>query len=233
MHWKIELKRLSHHAYCIEGDADIRIEIMEFLESELGVKTSGNPDFFVLSKDTFTIDDARFVYQKHIIKALGDRGRYFLLLFGTITAEAQNAMLKTLEDPVPHNYFILQIPNVEILLPTVRSRMLIFRYGEKRTGHLWDKEADNFLSSELPDRLKFIKDVAKKIEDDKIQKSDAMLLIQALERAFRSKLEKVSREDGKKLAEILRAESQIRQNGSSIKLLMENIAITLPVIGSR
>jgi DNA polymerase III delta prime subunit len=43
------------------------------------------------------------------------------------TPEAQNALLKTLEEPPPHTYIIATTKIPEALLPTVRSRMSVVR----------------------------------------------------------------------------------------------------------
>ena len=44
-----------------------------------------------------------------------------------LTPEAQNALLKTLEEPPPHTYIIGTTRIPEALLPTVRSRMSVVR----------------------------------------------------------------------------------------------------------
>lgn len=46
------------------------------------------------------------------------------------TPEAQNALLKTLEEPPPNTYIIGTTNNPEALLPTIRSRMSIVRLTE-------------------------------------------------------------------------------------------------------
>ena len=48
-----------HHAYLIEGaQEEIVPEIFKFIK-DLGIKISGNPDFYHMSFDSFKIDDAR------------------------------------------------------------------------------------------------------------------------------------------------------------------------------
>lgn len=44
-----------------------------------------------------------------------------------LTVEAQNALLKTLEEPPPHTYIIGTTNNPEALLPTIRSRMSVVK----------------------------------------------------------------------------------------------------------
>lgn len=47
-----------------------------------------------------------------------------------LTPEAQNALLKTLEEPPPHTYIIGTTRIPEALLPTIRSRMTVVRLAE-------------------------------------------------------------------------------------------------------
>ena len=43
--------------------------------------------------------------------------------------EAQNALLKTLEEPPPASVFVLITSRPDVLLPTVRSRCQRLRFG--------------------------------------------------------------------------------------------------------
>lgn len=51
-----------------------------------------------------------------------------------LTAEAQNALLKTLEEPPPHTYIIGTTTTPETLLPTVVSRMTVVRLTDIETA---------------------------------------------------------------------------------------------------
>ena len=46
-----------------------------------------------------------------------------------VTVEAQNALLKTLEEPPPSSSFVLVTSRPDVLLPTVRSRCQCLRFG--------------------------------------------------------------------------------------------------------
>ena len=45
-----------------------------------------------------------------------------------MTAEAGNALLKTLEEPPPHSYFFLLTPSPDHVLPTIQSRCQVIRF---------------------------------------------------------------------------------------------------------
>ena len=49
--------------------------------------------------------------------------KIFILEINDATIEAQNALLKVLEEPTAETHFFLIVPSIEVLLPTVRSRL--------------------------------------------------------------------------------------------------------------
>lgn len=51
-----------------------------------------------------------------------------------LTPEAQNALLKTLEEPPPHTYIIGTTTTPEALLPTIVSRMTVVRLTDTETA---------------------------------------------------------------------------------------------------
>ena len=68
-----------------------------------------------------------------------------IVTFDSATAEAQNAMLKMLEESSLDNQFVLLVQNLEFVLPTIRSRCKIIK--------IYDKTKDlNLLSTEF-DRI--------------------------------------------------------------------------------
>lgn len=63
------------------------------------------------------------------------------MIFGAekMTTEAQNALLKSLEEPHPKNVFLLTAENIEKLLPTIRSRCQILSLkplSDSGVGHI-------------------------------------------------------------------------------------------------
>src|SRR6266545_424101 len=55
-----------------------------------------------------------------------------------LMAEAQNALLKTLEEPPPASVFVLATTRPDVLLPTVRSRCQRLRFGPLSPGDVAD-----------------------------------------------------------------------------------------------
>lgn len=81
---------------------------------------------------------------------------YFLEDFHLSSLPAQNAFLKLLEEPPINTQFILSVPNIHLLLPTIISRTKVIKLEKKEEG----KEEKNFVTQELE---KIINQKSKKI----------------------------------------------------------------------
>lgn len=89
-----------------------------------------NPDFYevITDKSSIGIDTIRAL-QEHVANrpAYGHKKVYFIDGADMMTVQAQNCLLKTLEDPPEYAVIILSAVNYEALLPTIRSRTVNFR----------------------------------------------------------------------------------------------------------
>jgi len=73
------------------------------------------------------IDTVRDIRNKMMFKPSNSKNKLYLLdEIHKSTNDAQNAMLKALEDTPSHVYFILCTTNPEMLIPTIRSRCTMF-----------------------------------------------------------------------------------------------------------
>lgn len=74
-------------------------------------------------KDEVVLDDAKeLIREAYIAEA---RYKYLIVLAKSYRIEAQNALLKILEEPPRNIAFILVAPSKTTFLPTVRSRMVV------------------------------------------------------------------------------------------------------------
>lgn len=84
---------------------------------------------------TVKIEDIRFVNEKVFMKPY--EGRYRVVIIDdaeALTEEAQNALLKTLEEPPPDTVFILIVSSPGRILPTIVSRSRLLKF----TGQSFD-----------------------------------------------------------------------------------------------
>ncbi len=213
-------KNSLHHAYILTGDVSSTVIMLRnFLENELGMVTPGHSDVSIEESESFGIDDSRRIKERHSLRSLSENGkRVTILAVQNITSEAQNSLLKLFEEPTPGTHFFLIVPSLHIVLPTLRSRALHIDLRTHKSTKL-SPEATQFLTGGLKAALDVAAQIAKSITDEKSEKSDA--------RKFLAELLPELKANPRAQKVILEAEKYISSRGSSVKLLLENIAITL------
>ncbi|MDP3989307.1 MAG: hypothetical protein Q8P93_03680 [bacterium] len=105
----------AHHAYIVRGGtlADLSPRLREY------------GSLFVHEQPSLLVDDARMLRQM-ANRATGER--YIIIVaVGHCTNEAQNALLKTLEEPYARTHILLVVPHSCQLLETVQSRCIEVR----------------------------------------------------------------------------------------------------------
>ncbi len=187
------------------------------------MKTAGDADFFDREYQTFTIDDAREIKLLAGTKPVNSTGkRIFILAMNGITIEAQNAMLKLLEEPAEYAYFFVIIPSSHLLLPTVRSRLHIIEL-EKSAGGVEAKEARaaavSFLGMSMAKRLEAVKKLIDDIAKEKKPASAAVEFLNSLEEAVKE--EKGVKNGYKSLEAIELARKYANDRAPSMKMLLE------------
>lgn len=207
-----------HHAYLVVGDPElVEGELLRYFEDSLQYPTRGNPDFWQATHNTFTIDDARTLSDFHLRKALGEK-KLFLLTIGSVTLEAQNALLKLFEEPQPGNHFFVIMNSDASIIPTLRSRMQrVEARGEAHDASFGKK----FIKSSIANRLALVEEV---IEDK--NKDEARRYVRSLIDAMRHEY-KNEREITRTLPvleTLMRSDDYLSDRSPSVKMLLEHIA---------
>jgi DNA polymerase-3 subunit delta' len=120
-------------------------------------------------EDEFKIEHAKAVVAESYISE--SEIKYLILGANNFNAVSQNSLLKALEEPPRNIEFIIISPTKSNLLPTVRSRMPIFK-GE--THHSTQEISLNLAKIEYAEFFEFLKTNAR------AKKSEAKDLIEAL-----------------------------------------------------
>lgn len=239
---------LSHHAYVIVGGAATREGLISHLAKKHKIRMTGNPDFYDRQYETFAIDDAREVKSLAETRPANE-GAYkvFVLTMNAITVEAQNALLKLLEEPPEYARFFLIMPSAHLLLPTVRSRVRISG-GTGGVGTGGDGAssagcnvyvtslAKEFLAAPTAKRLEIVKTLMDDIAKEKKTKQDAIDLLAALEEAVHSGAKGAAgratdaamlRKKSQALDAILLAGKYAGDRAPSLKMLLEYVALNV------
>jgi len=214
---------LSHHAYCLEGNTDsIKEELFKVLEKEGDFKTKGNPDLWLGEFDKFGIDDARAINDFQNKKALGGKKKIITITANSLTREAQNSLLKTFEEPTPNTHFFIIIRTAEMLLPTLKSRLVIQKIAGLESD---DTLAKNFLESPKNKRLEMVKEIAE--NKDRLE---AIRLLDQLENIFykKIKINKIEKEEENLIKTIYKFKGYLNDRSPSIKIILEHVALITP-----
>ena len=127
--WRIRAYVESRHKECVKGE-DAACGICSVCQG----RNRRHPDIRLIEpekKTTISIDQIRDVIAETAFQPLEARYRVVILdPADQMRAEAQNSLLKTLEEPPSRTVIILIATNPYLLLETIRSRARILPFGE-------------------------------------------------------------------------------------------------------
>jgi DNA polymerase III delta prime subunit len=190
-----------HHAFLLKGSR----EDAEILYNEL-LKNKDVEASFVFEKN-FSIDSARKIKEiasQTTLKSL----RYIVIAAYSVGHEAQNALLKTLEELPDSKKIIFFIENYNALLPTFISR---FAKEDHKEEEKKDNEDRAYAIGGL---LKEVEIICKEIKDEISTKSKASTLL--------DKLIMYKRTDHEKVKKLLYFKSCIGKPSASVKHILES-----------
>ncbi len=162
----ISMKKVSH-AYIINGERSSGKEFIakvfaKTLQCEKGgieacdechsckqAQSGNQPDIIYISHEkpnTISVEDIRTQINNDIvIKPYSSPRKVYIMNEGEkMTPQAQNALLKTLEEPPEYAVILILTTNVDALLPTVLSRCVVLNMKPVQ-----DKKVKEFLMKEL------------------------------------------------------------------------------------
>lgn len=217
------MKLLSHHAWCVEMDR--RDNFLPVIEEHAGISLTQNNDVYVQNVESLDIESAREIKDMAQLKPSGEK-RIIIVAADFIHPITQNALLKVCEEPPERVVIYIVVPSLELLLPTLRSRVMTLETrGQKKSPH--DALVQQILAAPLPLRLTLIEHLYEKGEEKK--KGEALHLLHALMRAVakgdRAQSDPAYFARTTKL--LLQAESDLQMHGAMIKLIMEAVVLSL------
>jgi len=187
-----------------------------FLAKE-GVAVKGE-DAFVRAYAHFGVGEARELRERASLSSTAGGSRVFIAGMPHLTAEAQNALLKVLEEPPAGARFFLLTPAPDTLLPTLRSRLqqLSFSGETDRFG------ARAFLAAEPMERLELLKPLLEKGGDER---RDMQAIL-----SFLASAESLLAAHPESLPALYRTRKYLLDRGALIRPLLEQFALLTPVI---
>lgn len=198
-----------HHA------ALFRTDSVRSITLHLDNQSSDIQDIYV---DRFGIDDARELVRKAYNRPVEAIEQVLVVRTNFVTLEAQNALLKVLEEPPQSTRFIFVLPRGFEVLSTLISRFSEEFSGEDISSLESNVVFNTFLSESYQERLASI--------DQAIKKKD--VLWQQLVKQGLVQYIKESDNIAGCLRELEYVVRILLTRGASNKMLFEHIALTLP-----
>lgn len=196
-----------HHANLVIGN---REWCLSCLPEEVRVPSI---DVRHLVYERMSIADVRALIQEASLMPVEAPVRSFVIQTQQILGEAQNALLKLFEEPSAYVVFYLVLPNDDMLLPTLRSRLMVYAI---EGDHDDSGVCATFLALSYAERLDLIAKMIKAEDAEWVS-----LLVKGLSvHAHTSQNQEI-------LRDVLMLEKYIYTNGASKKMLLEHIALTV------
>lgn len=217
-----------HHAHVIEGVHEVVAPALVLaLARHLGIETKGNPDLTIQYHESLGVDEARVLKDMQTRAAFGGARKIFVIGAKSFTHEAQNALLKTFEEPTADTHFFIILPRAEMLLPTLLSRVLVVS-GTSAPEDESKALAEKFLDGSLEDRFAMIKKLAEKKAGEVVDRELFRRMFDHIERILYTRTAgERSEVTGNIFHEIFQAKTYLGNRGASPKMLLEHIAMVI------
>ena len=215
------------HAYLVPGDFTTSGKIiLEATRAILGVreKVEFHPDFSHIQIDAFSIKDSQNLRYMAGQKSMLGGAKVFIIEVFSFSSESANALLKLFEEPFEGTHFFVVVPFKEDIIPTLASRLTVVdvsdfkeKEEEKDLGYIQE-----FLVSLPSKRLEMVKKISE-------ERQNAIEFISDLEIYLRNKSDLLpGNKVIKSLEEIQKIKKIIYIKGSSPKMILEHLALTVP-----
>lgn len=220
----VSLKNLSHSTI-ITGNRTANFASVKKDLNEQGIEFEGNPDVYVLSQESLGVDVIRDEVIPFVSSKKVSDYRFVILSFDRATAEVQNALLKSVEEPQMGTRFIFLVPNSDTLLGTIKSRSQIIE-GEKSAGES-RLGVQEFLKADMQARFPLVESFVKnKKDEDNLSKSEVLAFIDQLEK----KLWEKGNRDEQLFADIRQMREYANIRGASHRVILDYLAMVAPVL---
>ena len=216
------VKELSSHAYFLVGNLDICKNLVTDLQNENHMRVN-SMDSLYIETPMFSIDDARELRSWISTSPIEGGKKIAIIYMDAVTEEAQNALLKSLEDTPKDTHVFIIKNNTSKILPTLLSRVTLIEFRQMESSN---EDSLNFLKMNIPKRLDYVSHMIKnhKEEGDKKEIMEFLVGIESI----------LSATDDVFLKEqamfVLKSRDTLSDSGSPVKTILESIALTLPMM---
>ncbi len=223
---------MAHHAYYVTGNLEEGIKrACLFVERELKLTTSGNPDVTIFRFPGFSVTEARRLITYEMQMPVAGDQKAIIIATSRLFHEAQNAMLKLFEEPHEGTTLFLVIPSEGVLLPTLKSRLIALPESEEKGT----ERAREFLSLSTDERRTYLEKIVTRSKSEKAgekqaARQDALILLQELVQVvYASKVRKGEEHmKASLLTDLISFTEILHERSAPLKLIFEHLLLVLP-----
>lgn len=228
---------IQHHAYIVEGVLEGGIAAAtEFLVREYGFASNAHPDFIIQRYQLFSVEDARSVLSLAALTPMAGDKKALIIAAEQIYHEAQNALLKLLEEPPAGTVIILCVPQQATILPTVRSRVLPLPVTNiLDTQNVADESAQAFLAAPQEKRITMIKKLVSGKDDGarRAGRAESVRLVGGIERVLYAAYRKEQHHAKRRALRVVLHDIEIMRSylydrAAPVRMILEHLAIITP-----
>lgn len=222
-----------YHSYVIEGDPETTGAILlSHLESR-GEIESKSPDVLCQIYESFTMKDSSQIKEWHSNIGITKNKKICIIATKFINREAEQTLLKILEEPGVNTHFFIIIPDASVLCDTIISRTHVIKIKESENSNMEiKKDVLSFISSSPSDRINALTAIIKK---NKSEESSGQLrfyatsFVNELESIFYQKFKKNRNDEKIKfiLNELQKSREYLSTPGAAVKMILEHLALVV------
>ncbi len=150
---------MSHSKIVICGDLELaKSQVLSSINSNL-IK--------LFEVNEFKLDDAKAVTKEAYIAEVKEK--FIIIIAHSFRIEAQNALLKLLEEPPRNIIFIIITTSKTLLLPTIRSRLVMERIASQKSESTLEIDLKKMELKDIFEFLKENKNIDKSLLKEKIE----------------------------------------------------------------
>jgi hypothetical protein len=222
-----------YHSYVIEGNPETAgIPLLSFLEKR-GEIEANSPDVLCQVYESFTMNDSSEIKNWHSNIGITGGKKICIISAKFINREAEQSLLKIIEEPALNTHIFIIIPDSSTLLETIISRVHLIKIKDTENINLEIKnEVLKFMSASPSERIDSISFI---IKNNKSEESSGQLrfyattFINEIEQIIYQKFKKNRNDENIKfiLNELQKSREYLSTPGAAVKMILEHLALLI------
>ncbi len=220
-----------YHSYVIEGDPLEIVYLLRIYLEERGDVNKYSPDVMLNLYDAFNIEDGHKLKEWYKNKPVDGKKKICILGAKFINREAEQALLKIIEEPTAETHFFIVVPDSSLLLGTILSRVHLIK-NLKSDNKFEDKIAGEFIKASPKERIEKVAEIIKEFKDNENSgglRYYSISLINGIERIVYEKWKKDLNSGELKfiLGELKNCRGYLSTPGAAVKMILEHVALVI------